>query len=112
MAKEKEKKKAGKSRSGKIRQIAQKGVMGLDNYVGKAEYLKYGDIMKVSDVDVRESVSAGRRTYNRDLFGADGWANRLYTTGGKPAGTKFRHGGKTYKIVAGSPSATAELVKT
>jgi len=89
-----------------------KAVRSLSKGRASSEYMKYGDIKKVSDVDTRTSVSSGRRTYSRDSFGAGGWANRLYTTGGKPAGTKFRHGGKTYKVVPVNRfSATAEEVK-
>ena len=108
-----------KSRSGKIRQIAQKGVFGLDNYVSSragAEYMKYGDIMRVSDVDTQTSISAGRATWAIGDFTASQWAQKLVTPqgGSKSAGTKFRHSGKTYKIktVGEPPITSAELVKT
>ena len=80
-----------------------------------SEYMKYGDVKKVSDVDTR-TVLTGRGTFAIGDHTPSQWAQRLVTSVGgfQTAGKKFRHSGSTYKIKqTGTPTITsAELVKT
>ena len=116
MAKVKVKEK--KSTSADKKRYSAKGLSkAVKSITGRAssEYMKYGDIKKVSDVDTQTSISAGRANWAIGDFTANQWAQKLVTPqGGKTAGTKFRHGGQTYKIktTGAPPITTAELVKT
>lgn len=117
MAKVKVKKK--KSTSADKKRYSAKGLSkAVKSITGRAssEYMKYGDIQKVSDVDTQTSISAGRANWAIGDFTANQWAQKLVTPqgGSKTAGTKFRHSGKTYKIktTGAPPITTAELVKT
>ena len=116
MGKVKVKKK--KSTTADKKQYSAKGLSkAVRSIMGRAssEYMKYGDIKNVSDVDTQTSISAGRANWAIGDFTATQWAQKLVTPqGGKSVGTKFRHSGKTYRIKSTGepPITTAELVRT
>ena len=110
-----------KSTTGGPRKWSGKGLSKAMGSIGgraSSEYMKYGDINKVSDVDTQTTVSGARGSYDIGDFNPALWASRLVDYGGRSAGDKFRKDGKTYKIryVPPVPPAsgmyTADEVKT
>ena len=101
-----------KDRKEALKSLAQKAT----GKAGRAEYLKYGDVSAVSDVDVRTTMGSPPREQVAANMTATQWAQKLASVGGgsTPIGTKFRHDGKTYKIATtGQPAMTiARLVTT